>query len=268
MINIKQNMVPHKLLARGKVGLQQVGGTLLDFILPTRCPNCSCKISAHGFLCPRCWADLKPMAAPYCAQCALPFEFDAAAGDICGGCLHLPPAFDWARAAVSYDDLGRSLVMRLKHGGATAVVPLMAQMMVGVLASGAAGSGASTVDLIMPVPLHRRRLLARRFNQSQLLAANLASRLAVPCDSFSLKKIRATESQGGLNRKARFANVTGSFAVETGRGAVIAGKHILLVDDVLTTGATASACALVLKKAGARSVGVAVFARVGKPVAG
>lgn len=233
----------------------------LDFILPPRCANCSLRVVSHGHLCPSCWGTLRPLAAPYCAHCALPFAFDASEGDVCGGCLQDAPGFDWARAAVLYDDLGRKMVMQLKYSGAAAVVPAMTQMMVGALAG-------TSADLIIPVPLHRRRMLKRRFNQSQLLAADLARRIDVPLDTFSLAKHKATESQGGLNKKARFKNVQASFAVSTDRRSFVAGKSIMVVDDVLTTGATASACAKALKKAGAKSVGIVTYARVGKPVAG
>ena len=177
-----------------------------------------------------------------------------------------PPAFDWARAAVLYDGLGRSLVLSLKHGGRVAAVPVMSQMICGSV-MGMTETGLRP-DLIIPVPLHPTRLAKRRFNQSQLLAADLARHLALPLDSFSLKKIRSTESQGGLNRAERFRNVATSFAIDPRRKSSLAGKTIVLVDDVMTTGATASACAKVLKKAGARSVGVVTFARVGRPVAG
>lgn len=233
----------------------------LDFILPPRCANCSIRVVSHGHLCPPCWGTLRPLAAPFCAHCALPFEFDASVGDVCGGCLQKAPIFDWARAAVLYDDLGRKMVMQLKYSGAAAAVPAMTQMMIGALAG-------INVDVIIPVPLHRRRLLKRRFNQSQLLAADLAQRMDIPLDTFSLVKYRATESQGGLNKKARFKNVQASFVVAADRCSQITGKSIMLVDDVLTTGATASACASALKKAGAASVGVVTYARVGKPVAG
>jgi ComF family protein len=231
----------------------------LDFLLPARCPGCSRKLQAHGFLCPDCWGTLSPLAQPYCTRCALPFEFETEVESACGACLKRPPAFDWARSAVLYDALGRSLVLRLKHGGGTAYVPAMAKMM--------AGAGAETSpDIIMPVPLHGRRLLARRFNQSQLLGKALAAELNLPLDCFSLVKKRPTKSQGGLNRKERFRNVESSFTVT--KNSDLSGKTILLVDDVLTTGATAEACAKALKRAGAAEVGIVTFARVGKPIMG
>lgn len=215
----------------------------------------------HSYLCPTCWSKLEPLAAPFCTQCALPFEFDAEQNDLCGTCLRQSPDFDWARAAVSYEDMGRSLVLRLKHRGAAELVPALAQMM-------EASLSGTQCDLLVPVPLHKRRLLSRRFNQSHLLAQALASKLGISSDTRSLTKRKPTVSQGGLGRKARYKNVEASFAIAPGKHANIEGRHILLVDDVLTTGATASACARTLKRAGAASVGVAVFARVGRPVAG
>ena len=175
--------------------------------------------------------------------------------------MQVPPIFDWARSAVIYDDLGRKLVLGLKHGTRVALVPVMAQMMVNRLQD-------KEVDILMPVPLHRTRLLRRRFNQSQLLAGELSRRLSVPCDTFSLRKSRATASQSGFNKKGRFRNVHASFVVDPARKQQLDGKTVILVDDVLTTGATASACAVALKKAGAASVGVVTYARVGRPVAG
>ena len=246
-------------LIKGAIRKTAVG--LLDFILPARCASCSAKIADHGYLCPACWGDLKPLAAPFCCHCALPFEFETGLGDECGSCMKDPPSFDWARAAVSYDDMGRGLVLRLKHGGTTAVVPAMAQMMARTVAG-------MPIDVLMPVPLHKRRMLSRRFNQSQLLSMTIARSLGLETDNFSLEKRKATASQGGLGRKARFKNVKASFAVGADREGFIKEKNIVLVDDVLTTGATASACAKALKKAGAKSVGVVTFARVGRPVAG
>ena len=231
----------------------------LEFLLPNRCPGCSEKLQSHGSLCPSCWADLTPLAAPMCQTCALPFEFEAEADSVCGACIKDPPEFDWACAAVQYEGLGRSIVLKLKHSASTVYVPVMAQMMVLSL-------GDKSPDIVMPVPLHAGRLIKRRFNQSQLLASALSKRLGISQDNFALKKVKATASQGGLGRTERFRNVSGSFRVS--ETAELTGKSILLVDDVLTTGATARACAKALKKAGAKEVGIVTFARVGKPVAG
>ena len=227
----------------------------------------------HGFLCGSCWAELTPLTAPFCARCALPFEFETAGETECGACLQVPPAFDWARAAVTYSDLGRAMVLKLKYSGATAGLPVMATMVWQAVADHAAllqaeGQTDKAIDLIVPVPLHSRRLFSRRFNQSQLLAVALSEKIQAPVDSFILKRRKATPSQGGLGRKARFKNVAAAFAIAPKKRDYVAGKHILLVDDVLTTGATANECARVLKRAGAASVGIASFARVGQPVSG
>jgi len=240
----------------------------LSFVLPPRCTHCSAKIAVHGFLCTRCWGELQPLAPPFCSSCALPYEFSVLTeGDeaevACAACLKEPPVFDWARAAVSYEGLGRSLVLRLKYNGASMVVPVMAKLM----ASSVRGSIIEqNMSLVIPVPLHQRRFISRRFNQSQLLAKELATLTGVPMNTFVLVRNKSTPSQGGLNRKKRFKNVKGAFAIRHDMAELVKGRHIVLVDDVLTTGATASACAKVLKNAGALSVGLAVFARVGEPL--
>ncbi|MEX0299142.1 MAG: phosphoribosyltransferase family protein [Kordiimonas sp.] len=238
-----------------------LAGRVLEFLLPSRCPCCGAKIECHGFLCGRCWGDLVPLASPYCERCALPFEFEIEGESECGACIKDQPAFDWARAAVSYDELGRSLVFRLKYSGATSVVPAMAQMM-------ALAVTGKKIDVIVPVPLHRWRLLRRRFNQSALLGHAIAKRIDVPNDNFILKRRKSTVSQGELGKKARYRNVASAFVVPKEKVADVKGKHVLLVDDVLTTGATVHECARALKRAGAASVGVVTFARVGRPIAG
>jgi len=176
--------------------------------------------------------------------------------------LRNEPDFDWARAAVTYNGLGRALVLKLKYGASGAGIPALANLMTRSIEPDQA------VDLIVPVPLHRRRLLARRFNQSQLLAANIAKNMGRRCDPFMLNRSRATPSQGTLTRKGRVRNVQGAFKVPAAKCRLLKGQSVLLVDDVLTTGATASACARALKKAGAASVGVLAFARVGNPATG
>lgn len=241
---------------------KKLGSGLVDFLLPPRCPACGDRILSHGHLCATCWQDLAPIAAPWCASCGLPFEVAAGPDALCGACMKDPPAFDWARAAVSYEALGRDLIIRMKHGGAGASVPAFVTMMARVVPAD------MQFDLLVPVPLHRWRLLKRRFNQSQLLAKGLAEKLGIPTDPFMLERVRATPSQGMLDRKGRRKNVHRAFRVPTGWIGQLGGRRVLLVDDVLTTGATASECAKALKKAGAAYVGVVAFARVGHPVRG
>ncbi|MFC3050620.1 ComF family protein [Kordiimonas pumila] len=234
---------------------------LIAFALPHRCPECGVKVSEHGFLCVTCWGDVQVLAPPFCVRCALPFDYSTEIAEpVCAACLQYNPAFDWARAAVSYEGLGRSLVLKLKHGGTSMIVPVMARMMAGSVRQ-------LQATLIIPVPLHRWRFLKRRFNQSQLLAERIAEYLDVPVNVFALKRRKATLSQASFSRKKRFKNVRGAFEVPPEMKAVVKGQHIMLVDDVLTTGATAASCAKALKKAGALSVGVVAFARVGDPAA-
>lgn len=233
-------------------------GRTLDVLLPPRCVGCSTRLLAHGMLCPKCWGTLKPIVAPCCASCGLPFEFSVGEDAECAQCLKETPAFDWARSAVQYDDFGRSLVLKLKHGKVNAVVPVMAHLMAATVQN-------RNATLVVPVPLHRTRLFSRRFNQSQLIGTALAKKLNLPLDPFSLVKHRRTPSQAGLKRKGRMRNVKGVFSVPKQRAEYIKAQQVLLVDDVLTTGATADACAKALKRAGAASVGVVTFARVGEP---
>lgn len=234
----------------------RAGKTVTDFLLPPRCPACAGRVLEHGALCGACWTGLDMIAAPYCCRCGLPFEVDAGANAMCGNCMKSPPEFDWARAAVCYEGLGRDLVLKLKHGNVGAGVPVLGSLMAAVVPTD------SNIDIVVPVPLHRWRLLGRRFNQSQLLAASIGPRLGAPVDPFLLERHRATPSQGTLGRKQRDRNVRGAFRVAPKAAAALEGKTVLLVDDVLTTGATANACARALKRAGATEVGLLVFARV------
>ncbi len=228
---------------------------VLDFLLPPRCPRCATRIDADGHLCGACWGKLRMITPPYCVRCGIPFEAGELVDAECGACMRAPPAFDWARAAVIYEDEAKSLILHLKYSGEGAGVPAIGRMMAGAVAA------MPRMDVIMPVPLHPRRLFTRRFNQSQLLGRVIARHIGVPLDSFCLVRARATPSQGQLSRKGRKRNVAGAFAVKGD----VRGKSILLVDDVLTTGATASACAAALKRAGAREVGLVAFARVKGP---
>jgi len=235
--------------------IKRVATGVLDFVLPPRCPRCGDRIDADGHLCGACWGKLRMITPPHCVHCGIPFEVGELMDAECGACMRAPPAFDWARAAVIYEDEAKSLILHLKYSGEGAGVPAIGRMMAGAVAA------MPRMDVIMPVPLHPRRLFARRFNQSQLLGKAISRNLGIPLDCFSLTRKRATPSQGQLSRKGRKRNVKGAFAV-TGD---VRGKRILLVDDVLTTGATASACASALKRAGAGEVGLAAFARVKGP---
>lgn len=243
---------------------QTIPRHLLDAVLPPRCPICRALISEQGHVCPTCWLALDVISEARCGHCALPFLVEGENG-LCGACIQTPPAFDGASAPVLYQGAGRDLILALKHSKQFAAVPAMARLIANDLTRNSAE--VSEMDMIVPVPLHWRRRLYRRFNQSQLLAAALAKSMRLPLDNTSLVKKRSTPSQGKFGREGRFDNVKAAFEVPDRCNGAIAGKKIILVDDVLTTGATAASCAHALKKAGADYVHVAVFARVGAAIA-
>lgn len=229
--------------------------TLVDLVLPARCPGCRVIVDGDGRFCVDCWQALQFITAPVCAACGTPFAHDMGADARCGGCLATPPRFDSARAALVYGGPARAVVLALKHGDRQHLAQVMAPHM-----ARAAGPMLVPGALLVPVPLHRWRLWRRGFNQAAMLAQALAGLSGLAVDATVLVRIRATQSSQGLNRTARAANVRGAFrVVDRGR---IKGRDIVLVDDVLTTGATAEACAHRLRRAGARSVHVLTFARV------
>jgi ComF family protein len=245
--------------------LRGAGRRALDVLLPPRCLSCGAVVDEPGALCAPCWGRIAFISPPHCARCGLAFELppqtDDPAGAIeCAACAADPPQFDRARAALAYDDHAKSLVLRFKHADATHAAPGLARWM--------ARAGAELLaqcDLIAPVPLHRWRLLWRRYNQSALLALALGRLAQKPAMPGLLVRKRATPSQGRMGPAQRRANVAGAFALRAGRAAGVAGKRVLLVDDVLTTGATAEECAKVLKRAGAAAVDVLTLARVNRP---
>ncbi|WP_207483595.1 ComF family protein [Arenibaculum pallidiluteum] len=231
---------------------------VLDLLLPPRCLGCGVRVHAQGTLCAACWAGLSFLAPPWCACCGLPFTVDPGSGDaLCGACLAEPPAFARARAALAYDDASRGLVLGFKHADRTHAAPAFGAWMA------RAGAGVlDGADLLVPVPLHRWRLFRRRYNQAALLARALARLTGVPAAPDLLARRRATPSQGTLGREARRRNVAGAVAVRRGRADAVKGRRIVLVDDVLTTGATLSECARVLLRAGAAQVDALALARV------
>lgn len=232
-------------------------GLLLDALLPPRCLACGTAVDRQGGLCAACWTRLTFIAPPHCACCGLPFDFAVPEETLCGACLAKPPPFDRARAVLVYDDGSRPLVLGFKHGDRIHAA--------GAYGTWLARAGAEILrdaDLIVPVPLHRWRLFRRRYNQAALLSNALSKRSGVATVPDLLLRRRATRIQGGLGRLGRARNVKGAFALR--RGAEVAGKRVVLVDDVLTTGATLAECAAVLRRAGAARVDVLTLARVVK----
>ncbi len=239
-------------------------GAVLDLLLPHQCLICGVVIGKEGALCAACWAEIAFIAPPICPCCGYPFELDqggGGAGALCGACLRDPPPFARARAVFRYDSASRHLVLGFKHGDKTHGAPAF-----GAWLARAAGPLAAEADLVVPVPLHRLRLFRRRYNQAALLAHAFAAAAGLPCVPDLLTRVRATPSQGRLSRARRRINVRGAFAVAKGRARLIDGRRVLLVDDVLTTGATVNSAARCLLRAGAGAVDILTLARVVRPV--
>lgn len=233
------------------------GRRLLDAIAPPTCPISNEPVGAPGRLAASAWAGLQFIDDPVCARCGAPFSHDVGAGALCARCIADPPDFDSARAAVVYDDASHGLIVSYKHGDRTELTPLLAQWLrragSGLLAHGA---------ILTPAPLHRSRLFSRRYNQAALLCAALAQQSGAAVEPMLLERTRATPPQKNLSPEARRRNVAGAIAIRPAQADRAIGAHIVLVDDVLTTGATLSACARALKNAGARRVDALVLARV------
>jgi len=231
---------------------------LLDLVYPPLCATCRAPVSQAHALCAGCWSAIAFLDGPGCARCGLPFEIDPGPDTLCAACHAEPPAFDTARSVVRYDDASKKPILALKRADRLDLVPAFA----GWLAR-AGRDMLAEADVIIPVPLHRRRLWLRRFNQSALMAQRLARLAGKPADPLLLERIRPTPSQGEMpSAKARRRNVRGAFRVAPGRRDAVKGKIVLVVDDVFTTGATVSACARALKRAGADKVLVLTLARV------
>ena len=225
--------------------------------LPQLCAACREPVGDAG-VCAACWSKLSFIAPPYCERLGIPFTYDPGPGILSMEAIADPPAYHRARAAVRYDDVARTLVHALKYGDRLDLAPTMGRWMA------TAGSALlADADALVPVPLHWRRQWARRFNQSALLAeVDRRGGRRSGRRYRALKRVKATPQQVGLSQAARAQNVQGAFRVPPDGKAEVAGRRLILVDDVLTSGATVDACARALLRAGAAQVDVLVFARV------
>ncbi len=232
----------------------------LDIALPPLCASCREPISGDAGLCANCWSKLSLIEPPFCARLGIPFLYDPGPGLLSMEAIANPPAYDRARAAVRYDDIARALVQRLKYSDRLDLAPMMGQWM-----ARAGREVLAEADVLVPVPMHWRRLWARRFNQSAALALAINKIRGVPILHDTLQRVRATAQQVGLSKTQRAENVQGAFGVPAERKADIAERRIVLIDDVLTSGATVDTCARALLRGGAARVDVLVFARVVAP---
>jgi ComF family protein len=229
---------------------------LLNLLFPPQCLSCDALVPTHGTLCLTCWQKVSFITEPFCACCGLPFEFALGDGALCGECLREHPPFSRARAALRYDEHSKSLILKLKYHDQSYLSRIY-----GAWLAKAGAEMLAASDVIVPVPLHYWRFVSRRYNQSALLAQSLSKACGLPCLPDGLLRTRKTASQAGLTRAQRFDNVRGAFTANRKHAAKLAGKSVLLVDDVMTTGATLEQCCKALLKAGASTVNVLTLAR-------
>jgi ComF family protein len=227
-----------------------------DLLYPPGCASCGIITGAHRGLCPKCWSGVRFIERPYCEVLGLPFAHDLGAGILSADAIANPPPFDRLRSAAIHDQAVRDLVHGLKYRDRTDLAPMMAAWMVR-----ASDGMVEACDVVIPVPLHRTRMLSRRFNQSAELARHIAHRSGKPLLPATLGRVKKTLQQVGLGAKAREENVRGAFAIAKGHENDIFGRRIVLVDDVYTTGATVAAAARTLRKGGAADITVLTFAR-------
>ena len=229
---------------------------LVDLVFPPRCPLCGDPLAAQGGLCIECWSKLAIPGEPSCARCQRPMGSDSAGGLTCAPCLAHPPRHDGIAAATLYTDASRDLVLAFKHGRRIGLARLLGRLISAKLA------GLEGEWLVVPVPLHRWRLWRRGFNQSALLGSEVARAGGRKMIPDALVRVKRTPTLGGLGRSARATALKGSIVAHPRRRAALRDAQVLLIDDVMTSGATTDACLAALHRAGAARVRIACFARV------
>lgn len=228
----------------------------LDLLFPPQCLLCETFVSRFGVLCAQCWPAIGFIAPPYCIRCGLPFAYTLGEGAVCAECIRDSPPYAQARAALRYDDASRKLVMALKYHDQQQLARTYARWMMQ-----AGAELLARTDLIVPVPLHKRRFLSRRYNQSALLAQALARESSLPVCADALVRVRATMPQTGLSRTERQKNLKNAFGASPRHAEHLRGKNILLIDDVMTTGTTLLHCTKALHFVHAAEVNVLTLAR-------
>ncbi len=249
------------MVARRSILLRKIGNGVLDFLFPPLCLQCRDHVGDAGGLCARCWSAISFIEGPTCATCGLPFDMPVFEETKCAACHANPPDFDKARAIMRYDEASKGAILAFKHADRLDLAPSFARWL-----ERAGRTMLAECDLVVPVPLHRTRLWSRRYNQAAELARNLSRLCQKPYAPHVLARVSRTPSQGEMpSAGARRRNVAGAFKVRPKMDGQVRGQVILLIDDVLTTGATADSCARVLKRCGAKAVFVLALARVVRP---
>ncbi|MBT4117991.1 MAG: ComF family protein [Rhodospirillaceae bacterium] len=229
----------------------------LDALFPPQCLRCGALTETDGALCQSCWPAVRFIASPHCGACGRPFEYDAGMDALCGACARALPRYGRARAVFVYDADSRGLVLAFKHADQTHAARTFAKWLMR-----AGAPLLEDADLLIPVPLHWTRLFARRYNQAALLAQALERECGVGAMPRALMRRRKTEPHVRMSAHNRWRNVKGAFDIHASAKGRIEGKRIVLIDDVMTTGATVSTCADALLRAGAGDVDVLTLARV------
>lgn len=243
--------------ATAAVALRKAAGAFADFLVPPLCVACHAPLASHDALCSPCWSRIDFIRAPLCDRLGLPMPYDTGGIMVSAAAAANPPVYERARAVARFDGVMRALIHDLKFRDRHDARRLFGRWL--------AEAGADLLrdpDVLVPVPLARWRLFGRRFNQAAILASEVARQTGVATDPLVLRRTRRTPPQVGLTRDQRQRNVAGVFAVAPERAASIGGARVVLVDDVITTGATAEACARALKQAGAARVDVLCLALV------
>lgn len=233
-----------------------LGAWVVNGLFPPRCSACGeVTDAAHGF-CSTCFDAIDFIGAPQCECCGLPFESDLGVDALCAACMQEPPPYAAARAAFHYNDASRELITRFKYSDSTQKLPAYVALL-----RRAAGATIHDCQIMIPVPLHRKRLIKRRYNQAALLAYGLGKSCQVSVLPDGLLRVRHTTPQAGLARNARLENVKGAFRVNHTHAAYLMNTSVVLIDDVMTTGATIHACSKALMSAGVKQVVVLTLAR-------
>jgi ComF family protein len=259
---LDREISPASFGAGATAALRSALGRAADLLLPPVCIACRARIFSHGLLCGACFAKIDFIAPPICARLGIPLPYDTGEPALSAAAIASPPLYDRARAAARYSDTMRELIQSFKYRDRHEGLPLFARWL-----RRAGAELLADADLIVPVPLYRSRLWWRRFNQSAMLASALGRLAGIPVDCFVLKRVRRTSSQVGLSAEQRRRNVAGAFRVDPARAHRLKAKKIVLVDDVITTGATAEACARALRRAKAARIDVLALARAVEPTA-